>query len=231
MRTAFALGLVLLTGCVQAEDAGRRAWLQSLLVQDNRPLLEREPALTAGKFRKMGARPYDFLRGSLAVYLADAARPDAMPTRFGSAAASRVLVLGDPHPENLGAFRRGDGRMSLEFNDFDGATFGPYHLDVRRLAVGFVVAGLQAGLDDDAARALAGAVAEGYVLEIDRLGRGLAPLRVRRGVGFGHIVDDLLRRAERDGDAREHLDDYTRVKGGQRRLRRGEVEAPPMPGV
>ena len=93
MRTLVALGLVLLTGCVQAEDAGRRAWLQSLLVQDNQLLLERERALTAGKFRKMSSRPYDFLRGALVVYLADAARPDAVPTRFGTAAASRVLVL------------------------------------------------------------------------------------------------------------------------------------------
>ncbi len=231
MRTLVALGLVLLTGCVQAEDAGRRAWLQSLLVQDNQILLERERALTAGKFRKMSSRPYDFLRGALVVYLADAARPDAVPTRFGTAAASRVLVLGDPHPENLGAFRRGDSRIALEFNDFDGATFGPYHLDVRRLAVGFVVAGLQMGLDDDAIWGLAGAVAEGYTLEIERLGRGLAPVRVRGGVGFGRVVDDLLRRAERDGDARAHLADYTRLEDGVRRLKRGEIEASPMPGV
>ena len=231
MVRALVAAVVWVTGCLQTEGAGRRAWLRTTLVDDNRDVLDREPELTAGKFRVMAGRPYDFMRGSLGVFLRDAARPDARPTAHGSAAASRVLVLGDPHPENLGSFRRGDGRFVLEFNDFDGATFGPYHLDVRRLAVGFWLAAARAGLDVEAREVIARAAASGYVAEIDRLARGLVPLRVRPRAGFGRIVDDPLDRAEQEGDARALLDTYTRVASGRHVLRFGEIEPSLTSGV
>ena len=61
-------------------------------------------------------------------------------TAFGDPASSRVLLVGDPHPENIGTFRAADGTILVEWNDFDAAGYGPYEADVRRLATAMVVA-------------------------------------------------------------------------------------------
>lgn len=233
MKTAlFALALLsLLTAC-QTEDPGRRAWLQSTLVEDNRALLERAPELTADKFRKMASRPYYWFRGNMAVFVADAGRPGPgfAPSRFTSAESARVLLVGDPHPENLGSFRLADGVMVLEYNDFDAAEHGPFVSDVRRLALGFAVAVAEAGGDAAATAAAAEAAVRGYRAEIEALAAGEAPVEARRGDDLGKIADDLLRRGARDGDAGEALAEYTRVVDDRRVFFHGDVE-PPLAGL
>lgn len=233
MRSLTAACLALLslptlssTGCDAPED-GRRSWLQSTLVEDNRALLEREPALTADKFRKMASRPYFWFRGTMAVYLADVGRPGPgfRPSRFTSQQSSGVLLVGDPHPENLGTFRLADGTMVLEYNDFDASVHGPFTYDVRRLGLGFAAALYEAGRPETV-EAVVEAVARGYRAEIEALAAGEAPTVARRGGEFGEIAEDVLRRGERDGDAREALAEYTRVVDGARVMFAGDVEAP-----
>lgn len=229
MKTSlFALALLTLLTACQTEDPGRRAWLQSTLVEDNRALLERAPELTADKFRKMASRPYYWFRGNMAVFLGDAGRPGPgfAPSRFTSAESSRVLLVGDPHPENLGSFRLADGEMVLEYNDFDAAEHGPFVSDVRRLALGFAVALAESGGDAAAIEAVAAAAVRGYRAEIEALAAGEAPLDARRGDDLGKIADDLLRRGQRDGDAGEALAEYTRIVDGRRIMFEGDVEAP-----
>lgn len=218
------------SGC-DTPEAGRRAWLQSTLVDDNRALLEREPALTADKFRKMASRPYFWFRGTMAVYLADVGRPGPgfAPSRFTSQQSSGVLLVGDPHPENLGTFRLADGTMVLEFNDFDASAHGPFTYDVRRLGLGFAAALYEAGRGE-AVSAVVEAVARGYRAEIEALAAGEAPTVARRGEEVGAIADDVLRRGERDGDAGEALAEYTRVVGEARVMFEGDVE-PPVGGL
>lgn len=221
-------------GAPTTTDA-RGVFLQEALAQDNRDLLEREPALTQGKLRKMAATPYNHFRGSAAIYYADLTEPGAAryTTRHGSPDAALVRLVGDPHPENIGTFRGADGRTRVAFNDLDASLYGPFHLDVWRLALGFEVAGHMAGdrLDATQREALRRAVALGYADELRRLRASEPPTRFDHAPGEGRreatpILGDLIRRAERDGDAREELSDYTEIRDGARVMRLGEIEAP-----
>jgi uncharacterized protein (DUF2252 family) len=243
-RLALAiLPSLLLIACQSAQDAedARRRWLQDALVADNRDLMERDPDATAQKLLKMASSPYTYYRGTAALFWRDQLQPGATgaPTRFLSPAAARVRLLGDPHPENLGTMRAPDGRMALDFNDLDASTWGPYHVDVRRLAMGFGLIGAMAPAHIDAAGEveLVHAVAAAYADEIARIAaeQPTAPLIYAAGEGAADprvIIADLLRRAERDGAAREELDDYTELDAaGHRRLRRAVIEPPSDDGV
>ncbi|HFE46035.1 MAG TPA: DUF2252 domain-containing protein [Nannocystis exedens] len=80
----------------------------------------------------------------------------------------------DPHLENIGSYRRSsDGLLVIDFNDFDAATYGPFHFDVRRLALSAAIASMSIERVD---RGFAEASAEAprvlvraYVDEIHRL--------------------------------------------------------------
>lgn len=220
-----------LQGCAD-ESSSRALWLAQTLTADNLVFARREPDLVAGKYRKMALGAHDFLRGSLGVWRRDQAEagPGTVPTAFASGPSSLVAALGDPHLENLGAFAPGlqrdasggltpNGAISLEWNDFDAAGYAPFHLDVRRLALGFAVLALEVerrgvlGLGAGDADGLATAVAEGYAAEVLAALAGAAPLVVAVATPLseddeaalrdssGVVVADLLRRAAEDGAA------------------------------
>jgi len=195
----------------------RALWLQNTLIEDHYTLLVRTPSQVEGKFAKMADNPYNFFRGTVPQYYRDVTQPSEgfAPTNYGSAQAAYILLVGDPHPENIGTYFPADGALTLDFNDFDGSRYGPFHFDVRRLALGFYVAttlAIDAGFADDAIRQLAVTrVVEGYVAELDGQARGEAPLRVTYQGGFGTIIDDLMRRALRDGPIFRELSDSSCV--------------------
>ena len=218
----------------------RAGWLRDRLLEDNRDLLERYPELAKGKLRKMAVTPYNYFRGTNNIWLRDATEPGPYnaPTAHGSARASHVMLVGDPHPENIGSYRSGQGQMVIDFNDFDAATYGPYHLGVRRLTLGFHTLGREASawMTEEQRAALLEAVPGGYFDEMQRIADGEAPTSFAwpRGEGegaAGTILGDLIRRAERDGDDREELDEYTVVEGGRREMFYGELEAGQIEGV
>ncbi len=219
-----------LSSCQVDEEFARRAWLQNTLIEDNRDFLDRDPLATAAKWEKMASDLYFYFRGTSSVFVADLQNPahgGGWATEFGTAAAAQVATLADPHPENLGTFRWADGTMSVEYNDFDGALYGPYYFGVRRLATGFgVLARRSAELDSDDEAGLAEAVAQGYVDEILALSANEAPTVLRAGQDNGVIIDDLLRRARRDGDAHQNFTRYTRVVDGRRQMILGDLEPP-----
>jgi len=194
----------------------RAGWLRDRTIEDNRDLLERYRPLTEGKFRKMASSPYNYFRGTANIYLRDMTQPGFhdFPTSFGTPEASHVLLVGDPHPENIGSYRSADDKMIIDFNDFDGSTYGAYHLDVRRLALGYYVLGEMNAdhMSPEQRAAMVRAVVQGYVDEIARQKAGQKTSFVyERGLGerqAGVILGDLIRRAERDGDIREELDEY-----------------------
>lgn len=139
------LAFVTLLACVSdVPDDARTAWLRDVLTRDNAPWLSRDPSLLAAKYARMAADPYDFMRGSLSVFLADAAapHPDRAPTRFlADPDAAAVLLAGDPHPENVSTMLPGGDTarpQTLELADLDGAAFGPWTVDVRRGALGLL---------------------------------------------------------------------------------------------
>lgn len=226
-----ALALGPLVACTQPADDARSAWLQETLLEDNRNLLEREPDLSFRKFAKMARSRYEFLRGTSLVFSRDLQEPGAWPTAYVSDGSHEILLIGDAHPENLGTYRDGRGQLLLDFDDFDTANWGPFHWEVRRLAVGWAMAGLEIRGDAtpehlEEAVDLGRAVVEGYVFELAALADGAAPVQVLPRGGFGPVIDDAFERAREDGDLREELDDYTEIVDDQRRLRRGVLRLP-----
>lgn len=221
-----ALALTLACAC-DASDASRTQWLQSTLVLDNQIFLDTVPALARGKFARMSGAPHDFLRGTVGQWARDVGAPGGAgywPSDYASVAAGDVALVGDPHLENIGSFRGADGRIVVDFNDFDAAGHGPYHFDVRRLALSFHVAAGQ--LDaPEVGEAAARAVASGYAAEIAALAAG--PARAAE-VEHGAILEKLFEKAVEDGEAREELDEYTRLVDGRREMFVGEIEPPSM---
>lgn len=227
------------SGCSSAHKA-RSAWLANAITEDNYALLQRESRsgsaqLLAGKYKKMAISPYYFFRGTLGLFYRDVARHGAeldLSTSFSAPHAIEVRVVADPHPENIGAYLPEGRSITVDFNDFDAASYGPYYLDLWRMMQGFDVAMRQApGEYPDADRAeILRLVAEAYVDEIQARAGGTARDYITRGEAGG-ILDDLMRRAQKDGDEREALDEYTEVTDGVRRLRRQVFEEPEAEGV
>jgi len=91
----------------------------------------RLPRMLEVKRRKMLVSPHGFFRGSAPLfYEILAARPDLVPDLAGSGA-----IVGDMHLENMGAYRRNDGAVTFDLNDFDeGLPEAPLALDVIRVA-------------------------------------------------------------------------------------------------
>ncbi len=236
---AIAAAIVLPSGLLAACDAGegaRSQWLHNVVVLDNQVFLESEPALASGKLAKMDLDLYAYFRGSAGCYardLAQAGGPGYLPTDYLSEDAADVALIGDPHLENIGSYRRSsDGLLVIDFNDFDAATYGPFHFDVRRLALSAAIASASiervhpgfAEASADAPRVLVRA----YVDEIHRLaGLGLeqAPGSISEQEGeLGLILGDLVKKARDKGDDREALGDYTEIADGERHLVIGEID-------
>ena len=212
----------LLAACDAPADA-RAAWLQTTLVLDNQVFLDTEPAEGQAKFARMSLGLFAYFRGTLGQYARDLGQGGGAgrtSSAYTTAETADIALIGDPHPENLGSFRRADGTLVLEFNDFDAATYGPFEFDVRRLALGFHVAALELGLEPPERHAEA--AVRGYVAEIAALAAGAAAPREP-----GRIARHTLKKAAEDGALREELQDYTRVVAGERVLFTGDVE----PGI
>lgn len=201
----------------EAAGPSREQRVIAALADDNYVWALRDPALVAMKLRKLQRGPYQWLRGTAAVYWHDILDPgaaDRPPTAFGDTASSHVLLVGDPHPENIGTFRAADGTLFIDWNDFDATGYGPYTADVRRLAAGMLVA----TSNPDLARA----VAEGYAAEI--AGASTVPTA-------SPLLDELLAKARSKGDRGEPLDERAPVENGVRALALGDLEPPADDGV
>lgn len=207
MRPFLIIGALALCGCLghEPDDDTRSAWLLSTLTAQHRQLLLRAPTLVAAKYETMAKDPYDFFRGTLPLWVEDTTRPGGAglaPTRLASPALTHILLIGDPHPENVGTFlpleasldpsRRGStdrDAIHLDWNDFDAATFGPPIHDLRRLATGLRLLATPALAAD--APELDGAV--------HALSRGyLEALSGEPSPPPGAVLDDLAQRAFED---------------------------------
>jgi len=218
-----------LGGCSVDQDAGRGAWLANTLVEDNLRWLARDPELVGEKLAKMASGPYAFFRGTAGQFHRDMSLPHNASS-YVTASATEVLVLGDPHLENLGTYRGPDGEMLLDWNDFDSAGYGSYSSDVRRLALSFAAAADEVAsqeVDDEEVLALVRTLGIAYADEIQTLAAGQPSMRVRMGSDVGAIVGDLLLRARDKGDEGDSLGDLTQLtSGGERVFRRGDLDPP-----
>ncbi len=234
----FVLGVFAALAACNTGISPREDFVVNTLAEDNYAWALRDPELVAMKLAKMQRDPYVWLRGEPAVFWRDVTDPGAArtATAFGSPAASRVLLVADPHPENLGSFRASDGTMFVDWNDFDSAGYGPYEGDVRRLAAGLIVAAHDAAdpasaaaVDPVYAAELARRVAVGYATEMAALAAGQPAQPVTTGAA--KYLDKLIAKATANGDSRKELTDSTEVVDGVRVFLTGDLDPVADDGV
>ncbi|MCX5332831.1 DUF2252 domain-containing protein [Streptomyces sp. NBC_00140] len=108
---------------------------------------DRIPELTALRVGRMAATPFAFLRGSAGLMAYDLARTPM--TRI------RAQICGDAHAANFGLYGDARGDLVIDLNDFDETVQGPWEWDLKRLAASLVLAGREAGADEDTCRSAA----------------------------------------------------------------------------
>lgn len=223
LRSSAVLGVLALfvgaivgsvAGCAAPAPSSRDAVVHEALARDNRDLALRDPREVAARFSRMADNPFDFLRGSIGLWARDVATPGSagnVASAFADDVAAGILLVGDPHPENFGTSRIAGGLL-FGFNDFDVARFGPAVLDLRRLALGFVVANdtLGTAITDDV---IVDAVVAGYA---DVMGGDTIDVIDDDNVlgdahGYGVVVEALCLRARSKGAARAERDDLTTI--------------------
>ncbi|MFF4752421.1 DUF2252 domain-containing protein [Streptomyces sp. NPDC002514] len=107
----------------------------------------RIPDLTPIRVGRMAATPFAFLRGSAGLMAYDLARTPT--TRIAA------QLCGDAHAANFGLYGDARGSLVIDLNDFDETIHGPWEWDLKRLAASLVLAGREAGADEDTCRAAA----------------------------------------------------------------------------
>ncbi|MGW8747407.1 DUF2252 domain-containing protein [Streptomyces sp. NPDC055794] len=121
-------------------DAGRPDVLAAV-EESNRG---RIPGLAPLRAGRMAATPFAFLRGSAGLMAYDLARTPM--TGIGA------QICGDAHAANFGLYGDARGGLVIDLNDFDETVHGPWEWDLKRLAASLVLAGREAGADEDTCR-------------------------------------------------------------------------------
>ncbi|GAA0446557.1 DUF2252 domain-containing protein [Streptomyces sp. NPDC046215] len=160
----------------------------------------RLPELTPLRTGRMAASPFAFLRGSAGLM-----GYDLVHTAVTGVGAQ---ICGDAHAANFGLYGDARGGLVIDLNDFDETLHGPWEWDVKRLAASLVLAGREAGADEDTCRAAARDAVGAY----RRTMRLLA--RMPAADAWNAVADEQL---VSHADARDLLGTLERVAGKARR--------------
>ncbi|MET9498242.1 DUF2252 domain-containing protein [Streptomyces sp. NPDC006552] len=157
---------------------------------------------------RMAATPFAFLRGSAGLMAHDLAHTPL--TGIGA------QICGDAHAGNFGLYGDARGGLVIDLNDFDETVHGPWEWDVKRLAASLVLAGREAGADEDTCRKAAHDAAGAY----RRTMRLLAKLSVLEA--WNAIADEAL---VSHADAQDLVGTLERVSDKARRNTSGRFAA------
>ncbi|TLS42163.1 DUF2252 domain-containing protein [Streptomyces montanus] len=183
--------------------------------------------LTAIRVGRMAATPFAFLRGSAGLMGYDLARTPT--TGIGA------QICGDAHAGNFGLYADARGGLVIDLNDFDETVHGPWEWDLKRLAASLVLAGREAGADEDTCRKAARYAAGSYRRTMRLLAK-LPVLEAWNAIADEELVShtdahDLLGTLERVSEkargntsGRFAARSTEAVEGGGRRF----VDAPPV---
>jgi uncharacterized protein (DUF2252 family) len=190
--------------------------------------LLREPDEVAGKWAKMRATQFGWLRGTAQIFALDESRlaMSHAPTHRDNANLPLVWLVADPHPENIAAVFGPDGQWSLEFDDLDAATWGPFTFDLRRLALGVWLLAEDAAVEDSQRDSWARAAAAAYAAEINALAAGYAPSELATPATVGVVFGDLLARARQAREEGRSWATFAKATPAGHKLVRGELDAP-----
>ena len=220
--------LVTLCACTVQKDHDRAAWLHTGLVADRYGDLARNPELVVDQFDKMERDVFLYMRGTLPQFRRDLVLPfvGSSETAFANQKSSAVQLVGDPHIENIGTFRKRDGELVVEFNDFDSAVYGPFHTDVWRLALSWFAFGASAEFTRTKDQEWLGwseSAARGYAEEMLQLRAGRAS-DFESYARDNDVFADLLGEALEDGEDENLRARFTEVVDGRRRFSSAQPE-------
>jgi len=174
---------------------------------------DRIPALVRRKYRLMTKDAFAFFRGTdhrFATLWERLAPPDVGPS---------ILICGDLHLENFGAYRTDNGEFLYDINDFDEALVAPCSLDLVRCTTSILLAAQLWKLSPVQAMRTVLTFIDRYRATVTKSVRtghvGEMSLGTARGPVWG-----LLQRPLKRGNAR-FLDRFTQLdRGGTRRILR-----------
>ncbi len=217
--------LLVLVGCASPMTAERDQRILTALADDNWLWAIRDPQLARLKLVKMQRGPYEWFRGTASLFWRDLMEPgvDRPASAFGDEASSRVLLLGDPHVENVGTYRAADGTQLLDWNDFDATGYGPFTGDLRRLGASLAIAA------PDMAEPLVRRALTAYAQAMAMLATGARPAPITRG--RVELIDDELDTARTRGESLFAIDELAPVRDGVRALALGDLEDVAPDGV
>ena len=179
----------------------------------------RKPELVRRKYELMGEDYFAFFRGT--DHLFGTAWVDLAPVDPGPA----ILICGDLHLENFGAYRADDGDFVFDINDFDEALVGPCSLDLTRCSTSILLAAEVWGLTPIQAMRMVLGYLETYRRTVDEDSGGPHAGRISLADESGP-VEELLGDCSLGTQARL-LDHVTRVeKSGTRSIRRSDGKFP-----
>ncbi|MCF2126940.1 DUF2252 domain-containing protein [Strepomyces sp. STD 3.1] len=204
-------------------DAGR----PDVLVAVEESNRGRIPGLAPLRAGRMAATPFAFLRGSAGLMAYDLARTPV--TGIGA------QICGDAHAANFGLYGDARGGLVIDLNDFDETVHGPWEWDLKRLAASLVLAGREAGADEDTCREAAHGAAGAYRRTMRLLAR-LPALDAWNAIADEELVShtdahDLLGTLERVSEkARANTSGRFAAKSTEATEEGGRrfVEAPPV---
>lgn len=171
----------------------RHGHVRQTIREDHRERIDRKKADALAKFEKLHGSVYSFFRGTALLFYRDMAGEDAwLPT---------VLTLGDVHPENFGVMPSADNTPIFGVNDFDEAYWAPFTWDLKRGAVGFMVAAKEEGVHRKKRRKIVRKLLDGYFSAMELFARegneGDSQIRIDNAP---EVIVELLEKAQRKRD-------------------------------
>ena len=180
---------------------------------------DRKPRLVRLKLQRMDQDAFAFFRGT--DHLFARAWPELRPPDVGPS----ILICGDLHLENFGAYRTDDGEFLYDINDFDEALVAPCSLDLVRCTTSILLAAQLWGLTPIQALRIMLAYLDRYRATVLDSAQIRQVGEVALGTGRGPIWNLLGRTAR--GDQAELLERNTKTdKAGNRRIRRNSGKYP-----
>jgi uncharacterized protein (DUF2252 family) len=142
----------------------RRRHVRQCLREDHETRIAASSEEAEIKFDKLSDSLFSFFRGTALLFYRDMAGDDAwMPT---------VLTLGDVHPENFGVMPNANNVPIFSVNDFDESYYAPFTWDIKRGAVGFMIAAETEGeLKRKQQIRIVRHFVQGYIEDMQRLAR------------------------------------------------------------
>ena len=197
-----------------AASDGSRSVLEEIVVFN----ADRKPKRVRLKFKLMKANAFAFFRGTDHLFARD--WPSLKPPDVGPS----VLICGDLHLENFGAYRADDGAFFYDINDFDEALVAPCSFDLVRCTTSILLAAEHWALSPLQATGMALTFLEHYreALTTVPAAHSLDPDAPREGRG---AIWELLG-ATALGTQTALLDHNTEIKSGRRRIIRSKDKHP-----